>query len=210
MLKLIRILKSFIFPVTIFTILTLIGVIMTINAVYIMYANNSESAIYSAIIIPITISIIGLYILDRLLLKKISYIKLMIGEIVFIVITFFIFIYQSSTIDINFYTNEDYVLVLFDSHENSMSKFNKKRIFGKEYDVYDTNIIHLNSEISFRKDLRINVPKQWESFTQNRSIYEKDGDSIKYIFSRRNIMNMPYKIDNRYFIDSLINEVKLK
>lgn len=210
MVKFIRILKSIIFPVTLFTVVTTISVIIAINAIYIMYTNDGESAIYAAVMIPITLLSICLYIIDRLLIKKISYIKLMLGEAVFIALAFLIFLYKNSTIDVNFYTNEDYVLVLFDSKENSLYKFTKKRIFGKELNVYNTNIIHLNSDMSLRKDLKINSPKQWERFTQNRSVYDKEGDTIKYIFSTRKIINTTYGIDNRNFIDSLVNEVRLK
>lgn len=210
MVKFIRILKSIIFPVTLFTLVTTISVIIAINAIYIMYTNDGESAIYAAVMIPITLLSICLYIIDRLLIKKISYIKLMLGEAVFIALAFLIFLYKNSTIDVNFYTNEDYVLVLFDSKENSLSKFTKKRIFGKELNVYNTNIIHLNSDMSLRKDLKINSPKQWERFTQNRSVYDKEGDTIKYIFSTRKIINTTYGIDNQNFIDSLVNEVRLK
>lgn len=210
MVKFIRILKSIIFPVTLFTLVTTISVIIAINAIYIMYTNDGESAIYAAVMIPITLLSICLYIIDRLLIKKISYIKLMLGEAVFIALAFLIFLYKNSTIDVNFYTNEDYVLVLFDSKENSLYKFTKKRIFGKELNVYNTNIIHLNSDMSLRKDLKINSPKQWERFTQNRSVYDKEGDTIKYIFSTRKIINTTYRIDNQNFIDSLVNEVRLK
>lgn len=210
MVKFIRILKSIIFPVTLFTVVTTISVIIAINAIYIMYTNDGESAIYAAVMIPITLLSICLYIIDRLLIKKISYIKLMLGEAVFIALAFLIFLYKNSTIDVNFYTNEDYVLVLFDSKENSLYKFTKKRIFGKELNVYNTNIIHLNSDMSLRKDLKINSPKQWERFTQNRSVYDKEGDTIKYIFSTRKIINTTYGIDNQNFIDSLVNEVRLK
>lgn len=205
--KIIRILKSIFFPMTLLTIITTIGIIIAINALYIMYINGSESAIYAAVTIPIVLFLIALYVVDRFLIKKVSYFKLMIGETVFITLCFFLFLYQNSTIDVNFYTNQDYVLVLFDSEDDSLIKFNKKRVFGQEMNVYDTNIIHLNRKMFLRKDLRVNIPKQWKRFSQNSSIHKNEGDSIQYIFITRKITIEPNEIDSQTFLDSLLNKV---
>ncbi|GAA4269950.1 hypothetical protein [Hyunsoonleella aestuarii] len=207
MVKIIRILKSIFFPMTLLTIITTIGIIIAINALYIRYINGSDSAIYTAVTIPIVLFLIALYVVDRFLIKKVSYFKLMIGETVFITLCYFLFLYQNRTIDVNFYTNQDYVLVLFDSEDDSLIKFNKKRVFGQEMNVYDTNIIHLNRKMFLRKDLRVNIPKQWKRFSQNRSIHKNEGDSIQYIFITRKITIGPNEIDSQTFLDSLLNKV---
>lgn len=208
MAKYIRILKRMIFPITILTILTVISIITTINAIYIALTNEDNAAIYVAVIIPITLLIIFLYIIDRLLIKKVSYVKLILGELIIGISVFFIFLYQNRTTDINFFTNQDYILLVFNSKEHSLSKFTKKKIFGKELNVYNTNIVYLDRNMALRKDLRVNTPKQWESFTQYRSKFKTEGDSIEYIFMSKNTSNIDYQLNSQFYVDSLLNSRK--
>jgi len=205
MVRFIKILKRVIFPVTMLTVITLLSIIIAINSLYVVLINNGEGALYAAVTIPITLFLILLYILERLLIKTIPYAKLMLAEIVIGISLFFIFLYQNRSTDINFITNQDYVLVLFDSEDNSLLRFTKKPIFGKELNVYDTNIIHLNPSIALRKDLRINAPNTWERYTQYRSSCNMDEDSIEYIFISKKTLK-PNKIKNCHiFLDSLLN-----
>lgn len=205
MVRFIKILKRLIFPITLLTIITLLSIIFAINYLHAALTNNAEAALYAAVTIPVTLFLMLLYVLDRLLIKKISYAKLMLSEVGIAILLFFIFVYHNRSTDINFITNQDYVLVLFDSEDNSQLKFNKKPIFGKELNIYDTNIIHLNPSISLRKNLRINTPKQWERYTQYKGSCKINEDSIEYIFISRKTLNS-YKIkDCQTFIDSLLN-----
>jgi hypothetical protein len=207
MFRFIKILKRVIFPITLLTIVTLLSIIIAINSLYVVLINNGEGSLYAAVAFPIALFLILLYALDRLLIKKISYTKLMLAEMVIGISLFFIFLYQNRSTDINFITNQDYALVLFDSEDNSQLKFTKKPIFGKELNVYDTNIIHLDPSISLRKDLRIRTPKQWESCTQYRSSCKTYEDSIEYIFISKKTLNPNRIKDCQTFIDSLLNVV---
>ena len=78
-----RLIKKIFYPFTLLTLLTIIAVISAIYATYIAATNDHTAAIYAAITIPITLSIIFFYIIERFLIAKISYAKLMFGEVVF-------------------------------------------------------------------------------------------------------------------------------
>ena len=199
-------LKNLVFPITLLSIITFSGIIISIYALYIAFTNDHTAAIYAAITVPITVFLIFLYIIDRLLIKKVPYYKLMIGEITIGIFVFFIFSYQDTYTAINFYTNQDYILVIFDSKENSLSKFNKKGLFGKELNVYNTNIIHLDSTLSSKKDLRIIEPKEWKGSYYTRGKYYLEGDSIVYIYSFKEISNTNYIRQTDAYIDSLLNK----
>jgi hypothetical protein len=140
----------------------------------------------------------------------------MIGELVIGITLFLIFSYQDRTsvntgsTTINFYTDQDFILIIFDSNENSFSKFNKKERNGKELNVYNTNIIHLDSSVLFEKGFRINYPKHWGRFSESRSTTLIEGDSIGYIYSSKNILNTNYIKDSDAFIDSLLKLEKRK
>jgi hypothetical protein len=199
--------KKIIFPITLLTIITAVGIIIAVNAIYIALTNNN-AAIYAAVIIPIILVLIFLYILERLLIPKVPYIKLMLGELIIGLLVFFMFLYQNSTTDIKFDTNQEYILVVFDSKVDSFSKLNKKRIFGEELNVHNTNIVHLDSSMALRKDLRINKPKEWTSFIEYRSEFYKNGDSIKYILISKKDLGPGYRMHSQTYIDSLLNEEK--
>lgn len=210
MAKLKTVIKNLIFPITFLTAITICSVIVSIQALYIAFTNDDTAAIYTAVTIPITLVIIFFYALERLLIKKISYLKMMIGELLIGLIIFFIFSYQNTTstinnyTTINFYTDQDFILVLFDSNENSLSKFKKEGNLGKVLNVYDTNIIHVDSTLSFEKDLRVNYPKHWERSSADRSTLKTEGDSIEYIYASRHLFNISYLKNSEAFIDSLL------
>lgn len=200
-----EILKNLVFPITFLTIITFLSLIISIHALYVGFTNDHTAAIYAAITIPITVLLILLYVIDRLLIKKVPYYKLTLGEITIGVVVFIVFSYQDSYTEINFFTTQDYILVIFDSKENSLSKFNRKGLFGKELNVYNTNKIHLDSTMSLRKDLRINLPKEWKGSYYKRGKYDLDGDSIEYIFSFKETPKTNYIRQSETYIDSLLN-----
>lgn len=120
----------------------------------------------------------------------------MLGEIAVAIFFFLVFSYPNSSTDINFHTDQDYILVIFDSNENSLEKFNKKGLFGKELNVYGTNTLHLDRSMSKRKDLRIIELKEW------MGSYYFEGDSIEY----RENPNTNFLRSSEVYIDSLLNQ----
>ena len=199
-------LKSLVFPITLLTIITFLSIIISIHALYVAFTIDP---IYAVMVIPITIVLIILYILDRFLIKRVAYYKLIIGETIIGIFVFLLFSYQESYTDINFNTNQDYILVIFDAKEKSISNFNRKGIFGKELNV-DTNKIHLDRTMAVRKNLRINDPAAWKGSYYKRGKYDFKGDSIDYIFSLKQKSVGPNFIrqTDRY-IDSLL-QIEMK
>lgn len=81
MTRLAKGLKHLVFPVTLMTLVTLLGIILSIQAIYVAFTNDHTAAIYAAVIIPLTVIVIILYAIDRFLIKRIDYFKLLLGEI---------------------------------------------------------------------------------------------------------------------------------
>jgi hypothetical protein len=153
-----KIIKKIFYPFTLLTLISIISVLASVYSLYIAISNDHTAAIYPAIVIPITLITLLFYIIDRFLITKMSYAKLMFSELIIGLFAFFLFCYQFSTIDINFFTDKEYVLVHFDAKDNSISKFHDKGLFGKELNIHNSNIIHLNSAWALQNNLRINVP----------------------------------------------------
>ena len=86
--KLLKLLKSWVYPVTLLTLIALYAIYVSIQALIIAYTHDHTAAIYAAVVIPITLMILLLYALDRILIKKIAYFKLVIGEIVIVAILY--------------------------------------------------------------------------------------------------------------------------
>lgn len=94
MRKLFKILKSWGYPVTLLTLIALYAIYVTIQSLIIAYTHDHTAAIYAAVVIPITIFILLLYVLDRTLVKKIDYFKLVIGEIVIVAIIYALIVFK--------------------------------------------------------------------------------------------------------------------
>lgn len=82
-----------VWPITPFTLLTIASIIISIQALIIAFTNDHTAAIYAAVVIPITLFIILLYVIDRLLISKISYLKIIIAEVIISVLMFLYFYY---------------------------------------------------------------------------------------------------------------------
>jgi len=199
-----NLIKKIFYPFTLLTLISIISVLLTIYSFYVAATNDHTASIYAAIAIPITLFIIFLYIIDRFLITKISYAKLMFGEVVIAILIFFTLNYQFSTNDVNFFTDKDYILVLFDSNENPLSKFHKKGLFGRELNVYNSNLIHLNSEMASQENLRINAPTEWNMSTGHYSFKNNHGNTIKFIYNTKNKLTPNFIKNPENYIDSLI------
>ena len=195
------IVKNTVFPITLLTVLVFLGIIISIHALYVAF---TKDPIYAVMVIPITIVLVFLYILDRFLIKRVAYARLMIAEVIIGIFVFLIFSYQDSYTDINFHTDQDHILVIFDAKENSISKFNRKGIFGKELNVYNSNKIRLDSSMALRKNLRINEPKAWKGSYYKRGKYAVKGDSIEYILCLQQTMDPDFIRQADRVVDSLL------
>jgi len=188
-----------------------LSILIAFYTLYVAFTHASDFAIYPAVWIPVTIICLFLYAIDRVLTKKIPYYKLMLGELVIGILIFVVFSYQDSYTTINFHTDQDYILVIFDDRENSISRFEKKGFFGKELNFYNTNTAHLDRSIGLRKNLRIKPPEEWQGFFYTEGKYASKGDSIKYIYSfKENRDTTRFKSNfiraSESYIDSLLKQ----
>ena len=196
--------KSWLYPVTPLTVVTPFSIVFAIYAIYLGFTLESPAIIYPIIVVPITGLIVGLYLLDRFLIKKLfSYYLLIIAELALLAGVYLQYNYANSTTDIHMSTDEDYIFVLYDAHVNSMDRFKKKGLFGKEL-LSSGNILHLNPSLRYRNDIRIFPPDSWISIGQDRGNYFYEGDSIHYIYMFRSRQANEYARSQQTYIDSLL------
>lgn len=94
MKKLLKILKNLVYPITLLTLISIYAIYVTIQSLIIAYTHDHTAAIYAAVVIPITLVILMFYALDRVLIKKIPYFKLIIGEIVIVAIIYALIVFN--------------------------------------------------------------------------------------------------------------------
>lgn len=197
-------LKSWLYPVTPLTVVTPFSIVIAIYAIYLGFTLESPAIIYPIIVVPITALIVGLYVLDRFLIKKLfSYYIIIIAELVLLAGGYLLFNYANSTTDIHITTDEDYIFVLYDAHENSMDRFKKKGFFSKEL-LINGNILHLNPSLRYRDDIRIFPPNSWIGIGERSGNYFYKGDSIPYIYKARSRQANEYARFQQTYIDSLL------
>ncbi|NMM48907.1 hypothetical protein [Marinigracilibium pacificum] len=197
-------LKSWFYPVTPLTIVTPFSIVIAIYSIYRGFTLESPAIIYPIIVVPITVVIFGLYVLDRILIKRLfSYYILFAVELVLLAVGYLLFNYANSTTDIHIATDEDYIFVLYDANENSMDRFIKKGIFSKELLIND-NIIHLDSSLRYSDDIRVFPPDNWMGGYEVRGNYFYKGDTIPYIYKLRSRQANEYTRTQQSYIDSLL------
>lgn len=196
--------KSWFYPVTPLTVVTPVSIVVAIHAIYVGLTLESPAIIYPMIVVPISVFIVVLYVLDRILIKnRISFYVLTITELILIAAVYLLFSYADSTTDIRITTDQDYILVLYDAHENSLDRFKKTGLFSKEL-LINNNIVHLDSSLQSRNDIRIFPPDNWMGISDHRGKYFYKGDSIPYIFKLRSKQANEYKRTQQTYIDSLL------
>ena len=200
-------LKSLVWPVTPLTLITVAALMITAWSWIIYFVDKPSEALVVAVTTALTVVTLTLYVIDRLFIRVLSYRKLVLGEIVLGIVAFLFISFQNRTLDINFHTDKNFIVVLFDSNGNTLSDFQRRGIFSKELKVYNTHIVHLDSSLASVNNLRIMEPAQWDAFSRHRGRIEIDGQSIQYILSSDNRTN-PYLHRNpQPYIDSLLNLV---
>jgi hypothetical protein len=204
-----KILKSWFYPITPLTVVMPFSIVFAIYTIYLGFTLESPAIIYPIIVVPITGLIIGLYVLDRYLIKVFSYYILIIVEFVLLAGGYVQFNYANRTTDIHLTTDEDYIFVLYDTHGKSMDRFKKKGLFSKEL-LIDGNILHLNPSLHDRNDIRIFPPDSWIGIYEDRGNYFFKGDSIPYIYKLRSRQANEYTRSQQTYIDSLLSLVLQK
>ncbi len=197
-----ELIKKIFFPFTLLTALLLISVAYTFIAIYIALAGPAEAAIYAAIAIPISLVLTILYLAERMLLRRFSYVKVLLAEAMLICFLYFVHSYQNRSIQIRFQTRQDAVLVLFDTNENSIQTPARKGIFSKEL-IVDTNILHLKPSMAKQERLSMIWPESWPRYAVENGFLLKNGDSIQYYFSTSKILDKAYYRNPEAYIDSI-------
>lgn len=198
------------YPVTVLTVITFLSILVSVYAMYLGFTLESPAIIYPIVAVPIAVLLVLLYAVERHVVKKLSYLKLMAGELLLTLVVFLILSKQFSTTHINFHTKQEYVLVLFDANEEEdVATFSSKGIFGKELNIYDTSIIHLNRTWNQREDLRINTPKEWgKSVGWYMGTILLKGDTVAYRYGSKNPTRKWFVMNPERYIDSLIRNEK--
>lgn len=201
-----KILKKLLFPITLLTVLSIICLFVILEAFYLSFSSqNPFSSFYLAIVFPVTMVVWGLYIMDRLLLKKINYKTLVYCELGIAFLLSLVFYYQNSKTIIRFDTQKSYVLVLFDADNSSKEVFKRTGIFNKELTIKDTNIVHVKANLQFKKNLKIETPTFWKRTTTDFSTIMYDGKEVGCTFVTNSELPKSYLINQEAYIDSLLH-----
>jgi len=193
-------------PVSPLTILTALGVLITIVALIRVSPGSHSSAMLAAISANLTFVLLILYTLDRLLIQHIAYSKLVLGELVFGLLLFFFVTFQNRTIELQVRTDQKYMLILFDSKENTLDEFHASGLWKKQLQVEGQTIIHLDSILAESPLLRIREPDFWMGFSQEEGRVELKGRSVRYLY-RSNSKNFAEQAALPS-LDSLLNALR--
>ncbi|GAA4292998.1 hypothetical protein [Aestuariibaculum suncheonense] len=203
-MKTLKTLKSWVYPVTPLTIITITSIVIAIQSIYIGLTHESPMILYPIIAVPVTGFIIGLYVLDRFVIKSTPYYIIFAIELLLFAGGYIGFKYMNATTDINISTDNDYIVVFYDAKETSMHHFHNHGLFDKTLHI-NNNIVHLDPSLCHRNDIRILPPESWMGSYQHQGNWFHQGDSIPYLFLLKNNAPNAYERTQQKAIDSLLH-----
>jgi len=206
-------LRKLIFPVSPLTILTALGVVITLIALIRVSVSSYSSAMLAAISASLTFTLLILYALDRLLIQHVAYRYLVVGEIILGVLLFFLMTLQDRTTELHVHTDElhiqtdqDFMLIVFDSKDNTLDDFKRSGLWSQELHIGHQTIIHLDSSLATNPRLRIKEPDHWMGYSEESGTIELHGRRVKYLFRSR--AKTPAEQAALPSLDSLLNALR--
>ena len=208
-----KFLRKLVFPVTPLTVLTGLAVVITTIALIRVSSESYSSAMLAAISANLTFGILIFYVLDRMLVQRVAYRYLALGEMIFGVLLFFLVTFENRTTELQVHPNEwpvhpdqDYMLIVFDSKENTLDDFKRSGLWSQERHIGYQTIIHLDSALATNPRLRIKEPDHWMGYSEEEGRIQLDGHSVKYLFRSR--AKTPGEQALLPPLDSLLNQVR--
>lgn len=205
--------RNLVFPVTPLTVVTGLAVVITTIVLIQVSSESYSSALLAAICAAITFVLLVLYALDRLLVQHVLYRYMIWGEIILGVLFFFFVTLESRMTEVQIHTDElhvhpdqDYMLIVFDSKENTLDDFKRSGLWNQELHIEHQTIIHLDSALATNPRLRIKEPDHWMGYSEEEGRIQLDGRSVKYLFRSR--ARTPAEQALLPPLDSLLNELR--
>ncbi|RZL62305.1 MAG: hypothetical protein EOO93_09400 [Pedobacter sp.] len=149
--------------------ITPISLVFLLGSIYLIYqffASGRDYNILPYIIIFIMI-LTAAFALDRFLLSKFDYIKLIIFELIFLVLSTIGYLYNTKITLINIETNKSYFFVVYDDYGLKKSDIPTKGLFDKSITINTDTTVHIYKSLEY--DAQVNPPKAWNfSFTSKK------------------------------------------
>lgn len=197
----IKLIKTLVFPLTPVVLLFCLTILVTLYTLIITCFINPEFALVSAVIVAISIPVLILYILDRIIVKRIPYNFIIVGEFFLGLVFVLMYFHQNNTNEIKIKTANTYVLIIADSKANAIndfSQFDRIGLFKRRLEV-SNQTIYIDSTFYKEKTLKIAYPDDWINYESFHESYKKNGRTINYEICFKN-----YHPNNRFVKDSIV------
>ena len=147
------------------------------------FKEQPEYAIYPAVCLVLFGLAVILYFFERRLLQHFAYLKIVLAEVLLGLALYLGLSYSNATTQIQFNTDSDYILVLFDQSDTTGTHFESRGLFSKVLHVSPGHVVHLNPDLVNSRALQIIPPSFWQGVYYKEGNYFAHGDSVSYIYS---------------------------
>lgn len=158
------------------------------------FLSKSDYNIIAYLIIFIVFLVIGI-VVDRLLISQISYIKLFIGEGIFLIVASLWYVYSTSYTEINVETSKPYFFVLYSEDGLKKKDIPSKGLFSKSILVKSDSNVYVHYDLYNKA--QINPPQSWK--------YNFSSNAIDTTINSKKVVMQVYVYDNKI----MDNEQKL-
>jgi hypothetical protein len=196
-------------PITPLLVVTLGLIGIAVYSLVQSFSEQPEYAIYPAVFLVLLGLAVILYFFERRLLKHVAYVKMVLAEVFLGFALYLGLSYSNATTQIQFNTDSDYILVLFDRPDSLLTEFESNGLFTKILTVNQGNVVHLNTALAKSSDLQIIEPAHWEGVYYQNGTFTRLGIDLNYIYCFNEKRN-PIPANDNYlktlpkYVDSLI------
>ena len=154
--------------ITPFFILTLLGLIATMVEIVLLLLSKDKGELATGILLILVIIFSSFLLLDRYLIKKFDYKKIILSEIIVLLILPFLVLYTSRETKIVIETQQPYYILVYSDKGISKDKIKSSGLFDHSLTLKNDNIIRLKYDLLNENNFSVIAPTNWNGHKTKR------------------------------------------
>src|SRR4051812_26857110 len=125
-------------------VLTVVGLIFCLGEIAILLGSSDKGELATGLLSILALVLFLLFFIDRFLIRKLSFQKVVVGEIIFILIVPLFYLYLNKRTNIIVDTSKQYFVLLYDKNGLDKKQIPSSGIFNHSITFKNSSIINLN------------------------------------------------------------------
>ncbi len=179
--------KKLLNNITPLSVLTIVGIILCISEIVILLLSKDNGELATGLLSALAFLFYIIFILDRALISRMKYKDVIIGEIIFLLLLPFIYLYINKDYKIKIETTKQYFIILHDNKGLRKEQIPSSGLFDHSITFKNDSVINLNSTLLNDNDVRLVEPKGWGGWNRKEFDTIVNSNKIKLEIYSNNI-----------------------